>query len=266
VPEKVPLWVLQNTFATFGRRMPPRGDTLGSDFKVCETCHVEIYNIRDWHYCDGNEYCNKCIEAARKAASEKWERERLERKAAYERVEQGRHLHGGWRPGAVTALPPAVPMTEAQVPLGNLNEADYQYWVGTLSEPGYMHVVSQRAVCRACGEVVYGSMGRAIHKRDSVRYYNDGHTCMKVIAMAIREMVSLYNCSVCRTYTNKKHYGVPICSPNCHKIWRFNDKQQYPELDQRIAPYWMSTTDIPVIGGSSTSESMSSQIWEAEEE
>jgi hypothetical protein len=244
VPEKVPLWVVENTFSPHGGRMPQRGVTLPNDLKICKTCQKELYEVQDWHYCGEKYYCTEHIDEARKAQSAIWEQERLERQRDWAAQDRAR--------GFV-----AIPRSEAEVPAGNLDEYLYQYWIGVNGERG--PVMSTRSTCRACGTVVFGAMGRAIHKSESTRFYIGEYSCMKVIANVIREMVAYTNCLVCKNYTSKKHYGVPICSPNCHKVWRFAEKMQYPELDALIAPYWMSTTTTTETGGSTILESSSSQ-------
>ena len=247
MPEKVPLWVVENTFKPYGNRTAPRLETLPHDLKVCHTCKKELYKVADWHYCNEHYYCTEHVEAARRAQSLVWEQERLERAKEWEK--NGNRSRGNVH---FTPTERAVPRTEAEVPAGNMEEFMYQYWVGSL-EP----YQSLRSMCRACGAIVFGAMGRAIHKQESQHFYTDGRSCMKALADAIRGMVGLHNCMVCHGYTSKKHYGVPICSPNCHKVWRFAEKQEYPELDLAIAPFWATTNTET--GGSSISGSSSSQ-------
>lgn len=268
MPEKIPLWVVQNTFKTFGSRMSPMASVITGDLKVCATCQAELYRPADWHYCDEKYYCGLHIEDVRRAQSVRWEQERIARKEEWERnnknngysaestVSRGSYLHGVWRPLEPSNI---VPHTEAEVPAGNLDDYLYQYWVGACSSDVPQSVMTTRSVCRACGEIVFGALGRSIHKSESSRYYMAGFSCMKVISLAIRDLAHLHNCFICKLYTNKKHYGVPLCSPNCHKIWRFNEKMQYPELDLAISPYWLSTVSVTKTGGSTTSESSSSQ-------
>jgi hypothetical protein len=273
VPEKVPLWVVQNTFATFGNRMPPMGDTLPKDMKVCATCLRELYKPIDWNWCRDRYFCNACIKDARKEEEKEWEEEAQERRRSY-----GDDGHGYGRETYLRGLPHsrgefqiiprvdsgvrAVPRSEAEVPLGNLEESEYQYWIGCLEVTLPSNIISARATCRACGCVTHGRLGREQHKIESQQFYTQKFSCMKVIADAIRTLVTHHNCFVCKNYTLKKHYGVPICSPNCHKLWRFAEHMDYPELDQAITPYWMSTTTIET-GGSSTSESSSNQTQTA---
>lgn len=274
MPEKVPLWVIENTFGTFGNRWGKRAETLGEDLKTCETCGEEMYHFRDWNYCGELYYCNACVIPARKIQSERWTKEADERRNDWMRQqnygrseesewrrERGSYIHGAYQP-------PEVPATEAQVPLGNLDEYLYQYWIGCLDEKMPARVMSSRSTCRACGTVVFGSLGRTIHKMESKKLYTGDYSCMKVLAEAIRNMVSLHNCMVCKNYTTKKHYGVPLCSPPCHKVWRFAERMQYPELDKAIAPFWMAVT--PETGGSSILESSLSQtetaLYPGEEE
>ena len=271
MPEKVPLWVVQNTFGVRGGRMVKMVKTLPEDLKVCATCLEELYDFQDWHYCNEKYYCTDHIQDARRAQTALWEAERITRKEAWERGE--RHLerlnNGGYRPAAVGMH--VVPKTEAEVPKGNLDEGTYQYWIGEIGDsPMLTRVISARSVCRACGAIVHGALGREIHKKESTKFYKAGYSCMKVIADAIRSMAHLRNCLVCKGLTSKKHYGVPICSPNCHKIWRFAEKVQYEELEMAIMPYWASTPDTPATGGSTILESSLSQtpivLLEGEEE
>jgi hypothetical protein len=270
VPEKVPLWVVQNTFVTFGNRMQRRPSTLPDDLKLCFTCQKEMYTHVDWNYLSEKWYCNTCVIPARAAQSEIWKREAEERRREWLRdnAEPRNNIHGATylRGGAIDssrihAVPRAltmndIPRTEAEVPAGNLDQFLYQYWVGALDPTLPRGVMSSRSTCRACGEVVHGAMARAIHKTESQKYYKEGYSCMKVISLAIRDLAGKFQCFICNGYTTRKHYGVPICSPNCHKIWRFSEKHQYPELDLAIAPYWI-TEDTPATGGSIISESLS---------
>lgn len=268
MPEKVPLWVVQNTFATFGRRMIPYGELLPKDLKVCATCQEELYKVADWNWIRDKYYCNGCAPEARQLISIEWEREREIRKAAWINGQRNYRDEGvvhdartlGFVPQPVLPASASVPMTEAQVPAGNMAEYMYQFWIGCLTSNVSVAVQAARSTCRACGQVVFGTMGRAIHKKESARFYTGGYSCAKVISMAICDLVHLHNCFICRAFTNKKHYGVPICSPNCHKVWRFAEKQTYPELDAAIAPFWLSTASIPVTGGSTTSESSSNKV------
>jgi hypothetical protein len=257
VPEKVPLWVIENTFAPHGGRMSKRPDLISGDLKVCATCDKELYRFQDWSYCAERYYCSAHIDAARAVQQEVWKREAEERKQSWLSGERG----GGYSPAPVTSDAfVRMPRTEAEVPVGNLEEYLYQYWIGCAPEMGFVQrIMSTRSTCRACGTVVFGAMGRAIHKNESSKFYNNDYSCMKVISLAIRDMVGLKNCLVCKNFTPKKHYGVPICSPNCHKVWRFAEKMQYPELELAIAPYWI-TAGTPETGGSFTSESSLSQI------
>jgi hypothetical protein len=241
MPEKVPLWVVENTFNTFGSRMPGRPSTITGDLRICVTCKKDLIGYQDWNYADEGYYCNTCVIPIRAATSERWKREREQREREYSSRDWRREEWRGGRrytPPEVTSID-SVPRTEAEVPKGNLEESMYQYWVGAIEEEGIMKgVYTSRATCRACGEIVHGSMGRQIHKIQSTKYYKAGDSCMKVISLAIRDLVHLHNCFVCRTITSKKHYGVPICSPACHRVWRFDESRQYPELDLALLPYW----------------------------
>jgi hypothetical protein len=245
MPEKVPLWVVENTFNTFGSRMPGRPATITGELRICATCKKDLIGYQDWNYYDESYYCNVCVIPVRRASNEKWrlEREEREREWAARGISQG-WRRDDWRGGRNYSSPEVVniasaPRTEAEVPKGNLEESMYQYWIGDIKEPNVLAgVYTAKATCRACGEVVHGSIGRQVHKQQSTKYYKAGDNCMKVISLAIRDLVHLHNCFICKTITTKKHYGVPICSPACHKVWRFDDKRTYPELEIAMLPYW----------------------------
>ncbi len=91
-------------------------------------------------------------------------------------------------------------------PLGG---GDYRYWCGTQMSTS-LNVGFSR--CRDCCTILYSREGRKEHK-------NQG--CGSRLEAAYKALRRTTNCVICQGHTNKKVYGLPLCSNECIREWEF---------------------------------------------
>lgn len=246
MPEKVPLWIIRNTFCSYGSKMPPRPDTMNPNAKQCETCEKWLNTFNEWEYWRGKIYCKEHAAQAQKDNP-------------YTNTNYG----GSYvNRGNVTAMPPR----HAGFMEGNLEETLYKFWIGT--ELRY----SLRSTCRACGEVVFNSDARKNHKELCKTLYKNNISCWFVLGLIHKKLEELGWCAVCgRNANHKQKWGIPLCSPECIKIWKFDEKHQYPLIEAQLQKFWANPPKTETKNGGSiildsSSNPISTVIQSAEEE
>lgn len=244
MPDKVPLWIIKNTFCPYGSRMPQRPETMSSDLKICATCQKQMFTYREWNWCAGDYYCDTCIIEARKKDREKWA-------GTYGRtVHRNDNVIGFEYVRGITK----IPANEGEIPSGNLPENDYAFWIGN-TERYTGGAKSLRATCRACSQEVFGEGNRSAHRLIGPSLYLNQLTCAKVLMLSYQQLLKLDLCMVCNSKCfGKQKWGVPLCCPNCIMHWKFNETAVYENLEKAVLQFWATKT-----GGSITSESTSSQ-------
>jgi hypothetical protein len=90
-------------------------------------------------------------------------------------------------------------------PLGG---GDFRYWCGL---PPSQHTAKLGyASCRCCGELFYTKVFRRAHMKEK---------CGPVLEEAYKVLRRTHECIICLTATNKKVYGLPMCSNECVDEW-----------------------------------------------
>jgi hypothetical protein len=100
---------------------------------------------------------------------------------------------------------PHVEIREQTCRAGNLDNAQYQYFLG--------HPIgtSDFAQCRVCLALV-GHKERGEHSKE--------HGCFKTMCMIVKELAT-DECVVCLKWTAKSRWGLPLCSVTCQELWKF---------------------------------------------
>lgn len=208
---KVPLWVVEGLFCSYGSKMPARPGTLRADMKKCATCEEWIWERKDENWCDGKTYCDDCIADARK--------ENNARTPLWRGYGDGGYIRR--EPSLVTA---ATTLREGirAIPKGNLYEMDYRFWIGSPQE------MSLRAVCRACGKVEFlefsDKMKVLQEHQVNEKNWLGGDCCTVRLVKAYASLLRKRKCVICREDTTMARYGVPMCSPGCVEHWKFGDR------------------------------------------
>jgi hypothetical protein len=123
---------------------------------------------------------------------------------------------------------PARTVDDGKVPLGNLSNEEYRYWVGSQYE-GYVF-----AMCRACKKSKYGKHEREAHFRDPDFLVN-GEQCTTRLVNAYKMLDHMTLCLVCKEKRyNQSMYGVPLCRrAECIKKWKFST-DRYIMLEHQL--------------------------------
>lgn len=258
MPDKVPLWIIRNTFCPYGSRMPGRPETMPPDLKICKTCNKEMYSFRDWNWCDGEYYCNDHVEAARKINREQWQKKygvpgtaNTTFRPWQDDVDDSDRCGFEYMEFGVRS----IPRTEAAIPAGNLDETEYAFWIGNTHRYSGTGI-SLRATCRACNQTVFGKTAREGHKATSCTFYKDKISCPKVLMLSYQQLLKQDECLVCKSKCfGKQRWGVPLCCPNCIKTWKFDETIQYESLERTMMQYWVTLEIKNETGGLSTSAS-----------
>jgi hypothetical protein len=108
-------------------------------------------------------------------------------------------------------------------PDGNLNESEYQFFVG-MKWPD-----SNMAVCRCCNKNFYTKEERQSHfKTKSLMLTSQAgyepSCAIKIIAI-MQLLQKDNNCVVCDTHTLSRKWGFPLCSRDCMVAWMFTDRK-----------------------------------------
>jgi hypothetical protein len=113
-------------------------------------------------------------------------------------------------------------------PKGNLDDAEYRYWVGT------REAWSAWAECRCCKKSTYSLEEREKHLKDP-SFAVGGERCSTRLVNAYKLMLDSEQCLVCkgRRWMAQK-WGVPLCSdPRCIDSWRF-EKTHWAALELQL--------------------------------
>lgn len=125
-------------------------------------------------------------------------------------------------PKIVTAVRMASRRLRAgDAPRGNLQLAEYQFWVGSQQE------MSLFARCRGCREAIVGEY-------DQRKAHIELKHCTTALVVASKKMLGRKKCMYCRVDTVNRRWGVPMCSDNCARGWMFNDSAVYPEFQHEV--------------------------------
>jgi len=96
------------------------------------------------------------------------------------------------------------------VPAGNLENSEYRFWIGMREQ------TSSYSKCRMCDAPANSKKVRLMHQRG-------GHcttNLVKIFSLLNEEQPRV--CSVCKTPTQKSHWGLPLCDEyNCLVDWKF---------------------------------------------
>jgi hypothetical protein len=158
-----------------------------ADNRPCDVCGKQVLmkNIHgaeslDGHYRGRNYYHNDCFS----------------------------QIPGGWR-------------TESEKPSkGNLENADYRFWIGT------RHAASASmswGMCRCCRISTHSNIERYKHLNDDSCAVG-GERCAQRLIEAYKQMLASVLCVVCK---NPRHgrstWGIPLCGQqNCLQAWMFS--------------------------------------------
>lgn len=217
MPEKVPLWIIRNTFCSYGSKMPGMPRVMTSNMKQCETCKDWLWEPKDWDFHKGKYYCNVHYVEAK-------EKDPYVSCSSY---------GSGYRPGIVRQMDRLNDIYPGSAHTGNLQEHLYQFWIGS---PVNM---SNRSICRACSTVCYGDADRISHRDKSKQFYKAQVSCWFVLTMAYKKILEDKKCVVCGGDNHgRSKWGVPICSLECVKTWKFDEDQKYPEIDLGMMDFW----------------------------
>jgi len=102
---------------------------------------------------------------------------------------------------------------------GNLKNWEYRFWIGVAQEYGTF------SVCRACRTVCHGGAERFLHKHDSKKSW---WNCNVLLVNTYKELLEKGKCVVCKDYTKKQKWGVPLCGGSCQERWKFDMDRWLP--------------------------------------
>lgn len=239
MPEKVPLWIIRNTFCSYGSKMPPRPETINRDAKQCATCNKWLNTFQEWDYWQGEYYCR-----------EHYERIKIEKPYVTT------FSNHGYTPRAIGNQMERI--AELYADSGNLDEGRYKFWIGEKQK------VSLRSQCRACDEIVWGEDMRMEHIESSKELYRADVSCCFVLSVIHKKLLELKKCAVCGGSCFSQKWGIPICSVPCVRIWKFDSRKIYPEVERLLQPMFKPT--IQKSGGLITLDSGSSQTSKSSQE
>jgi hypothetical protein len=217
---KVPLWVFQQSFGTFGSRMPQRPVTIDKGAKNCAKCNVFMptFRERNYWYNDKQDYCDVCIVGLRREDTKKFN----------SRVLPGVYTtHAAWVEDygdddfRRSMERDRDRLTIAQIPKGNLDEQDYRFWIGKKES------VATFAVCRACGTEVWGGPGAMLKHKEVTNLFKGGGPCTTVLVQCYTKLLAKRQCIVCQAVTYNKRWGIPLCTPECLMKWKFYNREWY---------------------------------------
>lgn len=123
--------------------------------------------------------------------------------------------------------------TEAPVHEGNLHNCDYRYWIGC-RDP-----LAIAAWCRWCGLRSYSDESRKEHSKLAG---NCNTNLVRTYQLLLREDFCVY-CE--KKAGGRQKWGVPLCSPRCEDLWKFDNLWPYEllnaargilELDGKLLP------------------------------
>lgn len=101
------------------------------------------------------------------------------------------------------------------LPKGNLSEAEFQFWQGSRLPTSLM------AKCRGCQTTVLGVEGRQVHMKAK---YEGDVSCTTLLLKSYATLRRKPVCAVCKGYTVKQKWGVPLCGRKCIETWKFEDR------------------------------------------
>lgn len=104
-------------------------------------------------------------------------------------------------------LPGSVIDTTA-LTAGNLPNEEYRFWFG------HRQTSWMDSVCRCCGANCYTKTARERHLLEG--------DCKENLLFVYRRLVKDANCVCCDGRTRKQKWGVPLCSDECIKEWKFS--------------------------------------------